>query len=432
MAGDTRAIAARTLGEVLAGKSLNQLLPPALEKVAERDRGLLQQLCYGTLRQAPRLQALLSELLDKSLRDKDRDVRGLLLCGLYQLEDTRIPDHAAVSATVAATDELNKKWARGMTNAILRRFLRERDQLITGLDEAASLAHPAWLLGALQAQWPEHRQGVVTANNEQPPMTLRVNSLHLSRDEYLGELSQAGIEASPGELSPYSIYLASPRDVKTLPGFEQGLVSVQDEAAQLAAIALGALPGERILDACAAPGGKSCHILELQPQLEELVAMDIDPLRLSRVAENLDRLQLSAELLEGDGAKPPGTLQLASFDRILVDAPCSATGVIRRHPDVKVLRREKDIAKFSLQQLEILSGLWPLLKPGGCLLYATCSVLSAENTGVVRQHLQRHPDAESLDLQQDWGESTAVGRQVLPASSGPDGLFYAMLRKRPH
>lgn len=429
MAGDTRALAARAIGEVLAGKSLNQTLPAALEEVEPRDRGLLQQLCYGTLRQGPRLQALLSRLANKPMRDKDRDVQGLLLCGLYQLSDTRIPDHAAVSATVAATEVLKKDWARGMTNAILRRFLRERDTLLADLDEAASLAHPAWLLGALQAQWPNDWVQLVTANNSQPPMTLRVNSRQLSREDYLQLLGEGGIEASAGQLSPQAIYLAAPQDVQNLPGFEDGLVSVQDEAAQLAALALQAQPGERVLDACAAPGGKSGHILELQPALGELVAMDVDPRRLSRVADNLDRLQLAAELLEGDGANPPASLEDESFDRILVDAPCSATGVIRRHPDIKLLRREKDIAKFGLQQIDILSGLWRLLKPGGHLLYATCSVLSAENTGVIKRLLQQHPDAQVQTLDVEWGEQTAVGRQVLPAVGGPDGLFYSMLQK---
>lgn len=431
MASDTRAVAARAIGEVLSGKSLNQVLPGALAAVAPRDRGLLQQLCYGTLRQAPRLQALLAKLLDKPLRDRDHDVQGLLLCGLYQLEDTRIPDHAAVSASVAATAELHKHWARGMTNAVLRRFLRERDQLAAELDEAAALAHPAWLLQALQAQWPDHWQGVVAANNGQPPMTLRVNSLRTNREQYLAELAAAGMGARPGSLSPQAVYLDSPCDVEALPGFAEGHVSVQDEAAQLAAAALDAQPGDRVLDACAAPGGKSGHILEAQPALGELVAMDIDGQRLARVAENMDRLQLAARLVEGDGASPPGSLAPASFDRILVDAPCSASGVIRRHPDVKVLRREKDIAKFARQQVDILAGLWPLLKPGGRLLYVTCSVLSGENTGVVRQHLQKHPDAEVFALDLDWGEATPVGRQLLPAVDGSDGLFYAILGKMP-
>ena len=279
------------------------------------------------------------------------------------LQDTRIPDHAAVSATVAATDALKKQWARGMTNAVLRRFLRERDELTATLDEAASLSHPAWLLGALQAQWPNHWQAIVTANNEQPPMTLRINTLRATRQEYLQELANAGIDARPGLLSPHAVYLDIPCDVNELPGFAEGRVSIQDEAAQLAAIALQSRPGDRVLDACAAPGGKSGHILELQAGLAALVAMDVEPKRLSRVAENLDRLQLSAELIAGDGENPPGSLAVGSFDRILVDAHCSASGVIRRHPDVKVLRREKDIAKFALQQVAILSGLWPLLKP---------------------------------------------------------------------
>lgn len=429
MVDDTRAVAARTLGDVLAGKSLNQVLPDALERVSPRDRGLLQQLCYGTLRQGPKLQAILSRLLDKPLRDKDRDIRGLLLCGLYQLEDMRIPDHASVSATVAATGELKKEWARGMSNAILRRYLREREKLLADLDEAAALAHPAWLLGALKAQWQDHWEDVIAANNTQPPMTLRVNKSRCSREDYLQQLTAAGIEANPGELSPQAVYLHAARDVQELPGFEDGLVSVQDEAAQLAAVALQAQPGDRVLDACAAPGGKSCHILESQPQLAELVAMDVDPQRLTRVAENLDRLALSAELVVGDGANPPPSLQSGSFDRILVDAPCSASGVIRRHPDVKLLRREKDIAQMGLQQVKILSGLWPLLKPGGQMLYATCSVLSAENTGVIKQLLQRHPDASVQTLDAKWGQPTAVGRQVLPAVDGPDGLFYAMLVK---
>ena len=429
MATDTRALAARTLGAVLSGQSLNQALPNALKQVTPRDRGLLQQLCYGTLRQAPRLQALLAQLLDKPLRDKDRDVEGLLLCGLYQLEDTRIPDHAAVSATVAATAGLKKNWARGMSNAILRRFLREREALVAALPEAATLAHPDWILSALKAQSPGHWQDIIAANNQQPPMTLRVNLLQTSRDDYLRQLEDAGIEATAGALSPAAIYLGAPTDVQELPGFEQGLVSVQDEAAQLAAIALGARPGERVLDACAAPGGKTCHILESEPGLGELVAMDVDGARLGRVAENLERLQLSAQLLEGDGASPPSSLTPASFDRILVDAPCSASGVIRRHPDIKVLRREKDVAGFARQQLAILAGLWPLLKPGGRLLYVTCSVFSAENSGVVKQHLQAHPDAAVLPIEQAWGEATAVGRQVLPAAAGPDGLFYAMLQK---
>ncbi len=431
MAMDTRALAARALGEVLKGKSLNQVLPAALAKASPRDRGLLQQLCYGTLRQAPRLIAILDRMLDKPLREKDSDVRGLLLCGLYQLEDTRIPDHAAVSATVAATRGLKKPWAKGMTNAVLRRFLRERDELTKDLEPAAEQCHPQWLLEAMEQQWPDQSAQIIAANNSQPPMTLRINTTRGDRQGYLDSLSELDIAARPGSISPEAIYLDTPSDVAALPGFEEGQVSVQDEAAQLAALVLQCEPGDRVLDACAAPGGKSCHILESQPELDELVAMDLDPQRLVRVEENLERLGHSARLLQGDGSQPPPELEAQSFDRILVDAPCSATGVIRRHPDVKVLRRAEDIASMGQQQVEILQGLWPLLKPGGILLYATCSILEGENDKTVEQFLRTQADARPLNPELDWGQATRFGRQVLPAPDGPDGLFYALLEKQP-
>ncbi len=429
MALNARVAAARAIADVLDGKSLNQALPPWLDKVSGRDRGLLQQLCYGTLRLAPRLQGLLDQLLDRPLKAKDRDVQALLLCGLYQLEDTRIPDHAAVSETVAATGKLKKSWARGMCNAVLRRFLRERESLTAGLTEAAGLAHPQWLFETLQHQWPEALPEIVAANNSQPPMVLRVNELQTSRGAYLEQLAETGIEARPGDISPSTVYLQEPMDVSELPGFAQGQVSVQDEAAQLAAPLLDPQPGDRILDACAAPGGKSCHILELQPELDQLVAMDLDPTRLARVEENLARLGLSAELLEGDGANPPPSLQAASFDRILVDAPCSASGVIRRHPDVKLLRRAADIDGLARQQRDILAGLWPLLRRGGRLVYATCSILAGENDGTVGAFLDSHDDAELLEVPGDWGAKLALGRQVTPSPTGPDGLYYAIIEK---
>jgi len=429
MAADTRAAAASVLGDVLRGKSLNQALPARLEKVAGKDRSLLQQLCYGTLRQGPRLQAILAQLLDKPLKDKDADLRGLLLCGLYQLDSMRIPDHAAVAETVGATRALNKNWARGMANAVLRRFLREREQLAAALDDAAAASHPRWLYEKVWAQWPAAAAAIVAANNQQPPMTLRVNTCRQGRADYLADLSDHGIEASAGAISPHAIQLAQPQDVFELPGFAAGAVSVQDEAAQMAAILLGAAAGERVLDACAAPGGKTCHILELQPQLQELVAMDIDRLRLDKVGENLVRLGLEATTLPGDAARPPPQLAAASFDRILVDAPCSASGVVRRHPDVKLLRRASDIAAMAKTQSHILSGLWPLLKPGGTLLYATCSILDEENSQVVRRFLHEQDDAELIDTAIEWGQAVDCGRQLLPAPGGTDGLFYTLLRK---
>ncbi len=429
MALDVRAAAAAVVGDVLGGLSLNQALPPRLDKVSERDRGLLQQLCYGTLRQGPRLQALLAQLLAKPLRDKDRDIQGLLMCGLYQLDSTRVPDHAAVAATVGATKVLKKHWAKGMTNAVLRRYLREREQLAQVLDPAAAASHPRWLYQKIMAQWPSRGPAIIEANNQQPPMTLRASNSHLDRNQYLSDLQNTAIAATAGKLSPHAVQLTQPMDVWDIPGFTQGQVSVQDEAAQMAAILLGASAGERVLDACAAPGGKTCHILELQPALAELVAMDIDDARLQRVTENLTRLNLAATLVAGDATQPPALLLPASFDRILVDAPCSASGVVRRHPDVKLLRRDSDIAQLAELQLRILKGLWPLLKVGGTLLYATCSIFDEENSQVVQRFLQEQTDAALDQADLAWGEPVACGRQLLPAADGPDGLFYALLNK---
>lgn len=428
MTTDTRTAAALAIAGVLEGGSLNQLLPAALETVAERDRGLLQQLCYGTLRHYPRLQPQLQQLLSKPLKNRDRDIEALLLLGLYQLEETRVPDHAAVAATVAATRALHKIWAKGLCNAVLRSYLRQRQQLAGKLSPAAVAAHPQWLFDALQRDWPERADAIMAANNEQPPMVLRVNRRLGSREDYLAALAAADIAATAGQLAPEAIYLQRAVDVAALPGFAAGQASVQDEAAQLAAHLLGARAGERVLDACAAPGGKACHLLELEPGIA-LTAMDVDASRLQRVRDNLQRLSLQAEVLQGNATAPPASLQERRFDRILVDAPCSASGVIRRHPDVKLLRRADDIATLAAQQLWILQDLWPLLQPGGTLLYVTCSVLEAENSAVVQRFLAATGDAElqTLDIP---GEIRAHGVQLLPASAGPDGLFFSLLQRR--
>ncbi len=426
---DTRAAAGTVVGEVLSGQSLNSALPPMSEQVAARDRPLLQQLCYGCLRFIPRLEALLAELLSKPLRDRDNDLRGLLLVGLYQLDETRIPDHAAVAATVAATRALGKGWAKGLVNAVLRRYLRERRQLNDKLSPAAAAAHPPWLHQAVLTEWPDAATGIIEANNQQPPMTLRVNTRMTTRDELLQAIAAAGLEAVPGRLGPDAIYLGEPCDVHRLPGFDAGSMSVQDEAAQLAVPLLGAAAGERILDACAAPGGKACHVLENQPLLAELVALDIAAPRLQRVRDNLHRLGLQATVLEADAASPPDYLAPGSFDRVVVDAPCSATGVIRRHPDIKVLRRAADLGTLSRQQRAILDGVWPLLKAGGTLLYITCSIMDAENSAVVAGFLDAHPDAQLSIPDAGWGVAMTHGRQLLPAVGGPDGLFFSLLGK---
>lgn len=430
MALGARAASAGIIHQVIAGKSLNQVMPSVLLKVAERDRGLVQQLCYGTLRQQPRLDAILNQLLDKPMRAKDRDVAALLLMGLYQLDGMRVPDHAAVAETVAASKALKKPWAKGLINALLRRFLREREALTENLDSAAQNAHPQWLFQKIHDQWPEQAESILQANNAQPPMSLRVNALKSTAAIYLQRLADEGIAASLCEHSPCGIRLDQPMDVGLIPGFAQGDVSVQDEAAQIAALLLDAQPGERILDACAAPGGKACHILETQPELNELVAADLDEQRLVKVSENLQRLKLTATTQCVDAAKPEETFQTESFDRILVDAPCSASGVIRRHPDVKILRRAEDIDEMAAQQLQILKGLWPLLKPGGTLLYATCSIFEEENSEVVEKFLQSYANASYEEDTESELISRPYGKQLVPNPDGSDGLFYAMIRKQ--
>lgn len=423
-----RATAATILAQVLAGSTLDAPLARAMPGIIERDRPLLAQLCYGSLRLAPRLQALLIQLVDKPLRERDRDIQALLLLGLYQLSDSRIPDHAAVAATVEATRELGKPWAKGLVNAVLRRYGREAGVLTSSLSPAAAAAHPQWLYQALVSAWPDHLIALLEANNHHPPMALRVNLRQVSRDDWIAQLAAGGIPARAGTLTREAVYLTQAVGVDQLPGFEQGAASVQDEAAQLSAQLLGVRPGDHVLDACAAPGGKTCHLLEAEPELGSITAMDIDAERLHRVRDNLDRLQLDAKLVTANAADPGSALAGQQFDRILVDAPCSATGVIRRHPDIKLLRRAQDIAGFAAQQLQILGGVWPHLRPGGRLLYVTCSVLPEENQAVVADFLATQSNASEVALP-DIGTPCMHGRQIMPSVDGPDGLYFALLEK---
>lgn len=430
MAEDCRAAAARVIAQVIrGGAALDEPLARHLNRVRPRDRALLQQLCYGTLREYFRLEWILGQALERPLKARDADIRALLLCGLHQLLDLRVPDHAAIGETVQAARALGKPWATGLVNGVLRSCRRNADSVERGLPEEARWNHPGWLLNDLREAWPERWLSIIDANNSHPPMCLRINRQKVTRDDYLARLREAGIEAVGCLLSRDGIRLAKPQDVAALPGFTDGLVSVQDEAAQLAAPLLDPAPGERILDACSAPGGKACHLLETQPGAE-LTAMDIDHRRLAKVEENLHRLGLTAELLVGDGSSPPAALREQSFDRILADVPCSGSGVIRRHPDIRLLRRRDDVENFSQRQLAILQGLWPLLAPGGCLLYVTCSILPVENRRVVESFLSECADAEPLPVAAAWGLPAGVGRQLLPEINGPDGLFFAVLKRR--
>ena len=427
-----RLAAARALASVLSGKaSLGSSLPPLLDKVDARDRGLAQDLAFGTARWQPRLALIAEKLLQKPFKAADHDVEALLLIGLYQLFYTRIPAHAAIGETVACVDKLKKTSLKGLLNAVLRNAQRDGEAICASLDSDPVLhtAHPRWLQKALKANWPEHWQAICAANNAHPPLILRVNRRLRSRDAYLVELATAGIAASPCTYSRDGIVLAQACDVTGLPGFAAGHVSVQDEAAQLAADLLQLAPGQRVLDACCAPGGKTCHLLEAEPKLAHVLGVDLEAKRLVRVRENLARLGLEAELIAADGRDLASWWDGQPFQRILLDAPCSATGVIRRHPDIKLTRQASDITALATLQGELLDALWTTLEVGGILLYATCSVLPEENSDNIGAFLARTPGARELDIDGAFGLKQAHGRQLLPQVDGHDGFYYAKLIK---
>ncbi|MDR9751200.1 16S rRNA (cytosine(967)-C(5))-methyltransferase RsmB [Pseudomonas sp. SZMC_28357] len=432
-----RLAAAKALAAVLNGKaSLNSSLPTQLDKVEDRDRGFTQDLAFGTARWQPRLSALAAKLLQKPFKAADADVEALLLVGLYQLLYTRVPAHAAIGETVGCADKLKKPWAKALLNAVLRRAQRESEALLAELehDPVVRTAHPRWLQKSLKAFWPQQWEAICAANNAHPPMILRVNRRHQTRDAYLSLLSDAGIAAAPCVYSRDGIVLDAASDVRSLPGFADGWISVQDEAAQLAADLLDLAPGQRVLDACCAPGGKTCHILEAEPALAGVVAVDLEAKRLVRVRENLQRLGLSAELIAADGRDTAAWWDGKPFQRILLDAPCSATGVIRRHPDIKLTRQPDDIAALAVLQGELLDAMWQTLEVGGILLYATCSTLPTENTEVIAAFLDRTSGARELDIAGQNGQPAAGikqphGRQLLAQEGGHDGFYYAKLIK---
>ena len=427
-----RLAAARALAAVSAGKaSLGSSLPPQLRNVAARDQALTQELAFGTARWWPRLEILANSLLDKPLKPAEVELQALLLVGLYQLLYMRIPAHAAISETVSAANALKKPWARGMLNAVLRRAQREAEVLLPTLerDPVIVTAHPRWMQKRLKADWPEQWLDICAANNLHPPMTLRVNARHGTREAYLARLKEAGITAHPAPYSPSGVTLEEPCDVQLLPGFAEGHVSVQDEAAQLAAPLLESSAGQRVLDACCAPGGKTGHILEQGDDLDELVALDAEPLRLERVRENLQRLRLVASLVSADGRDLEKWWDGKPFDRILLDAPCSATGVIRRHPDIKLTRQPDDIDRLAALQGELLDQLWQTLAVGGIRVYATCSILPQENSEVIQRFLEREPGARALPIAAAFGIAQPCGRQLLPQPGGHDGFYLAKLIK---
>jgi 16S rRNA (cytosine967-C5)-methyltransferase len=411
-------LAAGALEEVLAGAALHQVLPRRLQQLeTPGERGALQDIVYGSLRQLGRLDAWLTALLERPLTDPE--LGWLLRVAIYQLAYTRAPAHAVVHNAVTAAGE---GWRRGLANAVLRNFQRRRAELEKLADEQprARWSHPDWWIAKLQAEHPDHWQGVLEASQQHPPFTLRVNCRHGDVAGYLQRLTEAGMTAR--QTGPDAVTLDRAVPVHSLPGFDAGDVSVQDAGAQWAARLLDAQPGERILDACAAPGGKTGHILERADVI--LTAVDADVARLARVEENLNRLQLDATLIEGDAAQPETWWDGQPYDRILADVPCSASGVVRRNPDIKWLRRPDDIPQFAAQQAVMLESLWRLLVPGGTLLYATCSLFNEENDGQVRAFLARHAgDAERCPLPEPLSDGS-----LLPDAEH-DGFFYALLRK---
>ncbi len=427
-----RAQAAVALARVIRDqKSLSQALPDAGRALSAKDQALLQDLCFGVCRFHERYAFLASQYLRKAFKPKDAELTALLYLGFHQLLESRIPPHAALAATVDASRELGKPWAAKLINAVLRNLQRacESPPDSWQSDPGYRFSHPDWLLQRLRRAWPDQWQAVAEANNAHPPLTLRVNRQRTTVDAYLQRLTECAIAARPTRFSPGGITLDTAVAVQNLPGFDEGDASVQDEAAQLTPLLLDLAPGQRVLDACCAPGGKTCHILEFQPQLAELLALDVDAGRLRRVEENLQRLQLKAKLKAADAAETATWWDGQLFDRILLDAPCSATGVIRRHPDIKLLRRPSDIDKLVALQRRMLDALWPTLKPGGLLLYATCSVLPEENDLGVHAFINATADAHCQPIEASWGTARSCGRQLLPTTGEHDGFFYAVIRK---
>nr|VFK40954.1 MAG: 16S rRNA (cytosine967-C5)-methyltransferase [Candidatus Kentron sp. SD]VFK46880.1 MAG: 16S rRNA (cytosine967-C5)-methyltransferase [Candidatus Kentron sp. SD] len=431
-----RAIAADVLARVLGqGRSLTAAFSECMAPIEDpRERALARELGFGVMRYLPRLRAVLTYLLDKPPRKKDLDLSILLLLGLYQLIYLRLPPHAAVSETVDLTNSRKKPWAKGLVNGVLRSFQRQREGLLQKVDREAHirLAHPSWLAAEIRDAWPRDWEAILSANNQQAPMTLRVNARRATRDLYLGNLPRASATTH----AKNGIRLREAMDVDRLPGFIEGIVSVQDEAAQLCAGLLALAPGQRVLDACAAPGGKSAHILESGPG-PLLTAIERDPGRFARLEETLARLGLdNARLFREDALALDKWWDGRCFDRILLDVPCSGSGVIRRHPDIKFHRQPEDIPKLVDSQARLLATLWPLLVPGGLLLYVTCSVLPQENQRQIAGFLADHPDARERTIHAPWGQSGTrweggayPGRQILPGEEEMDGFYYALLEK---
>lgn len=424
-----RADAAKVLFDILEnGMSAREVLPSVQQHHGDKDKAWLQEMVFGVLRQLPILQYWLRQLLDKPLKKKTKIAEHLIMLGFYQLAFTRVSTHAAVSETVSACKPLNVMGMKGLVNAILRNFIRQETEQNLPDDEQVLSGLPKWLFKRLKLAYPEQLSDLSHAINTRPPIWLRVNQKQITPEAYQQELTRQNIEFELSEDHPQGLILTKGRDITTFPGYQQGWFAVQDGAAQLAAHYLAPEAGERILDCCAAPGGKTCHILEVQPELNSCFALDVDQQRMTRVEENLARLGHTANLVVGDASQPDTWWDGELFDRILLDAPCSATGVIRRHPDIKWLRKGNDIDVLVSLQQQILEKIWTLLKPGGTLLYATCSILPDENALQISKFLENQQNATLSPLSQQESNQQP-GRQILPGEGQMDGFYYARLIK---
>jgi 16S rRNA (cytosine967-C5)-methyltransferase len=434
MSRDCRALAAQCCYQVIdKGRSLSDVLPKAQQHITNPlDKALLQEICFGVMRTLPQLEQVSAQLMQKPLVKNFRVLQFLIYVGIYQLHFMRVPDHAAINATVEAARELKGQSLTKLINGVLRNVQRQPQLFdFSQASHAVNFSHPGWLIDSLQSAYPERWSSILEANQCKAPLWLRVNNQQISSEQFCQALAEEDIGYSqPIAALPSAVLLDVATDVTELPGYHHGWFSVQDAAAQYAARLLAPADGERILDACCAPGGKTCHLLELAPN-SRLTALDKDPSRLVRVRENLQRLSLHAEVLAADAANSGSWWDGELFDKILLDVPCSATGVIRRHPDIRWLRKKSDIAPLVQLQQEILQQCWALLSPGGMLLYATCSVLPAENHEQISQFLANNSDAILLPIAFATDISTQPGWQLLPGQHNRDGFYYALMQKAP-